>query len=669
MQTRSYTYLTMINFQFGKIKLVFCSLLFLMAIAKQTKAQYVLLQADEEFRLYHYSTAIKLYTEAYQKKATLHATERLATCYRLTKDYPQAESWYAMLTKTKGANADAFLYYGDALRNNSKYAEAKIQYQKYAEMDKTLKAEQKYTLVLSCDSALSWMKDPNSVSFTNEVALNSANEDWGGVSYQNGVVFTSDRKNKTVLDELRKNRPFLKFDESNQLPDKVTYGWTGNNYLRLYLKNGTDSATLFPFNAGSDYHVGAASFTADGKEMYFTLTRVPQLIEREKGIPKTVKVEIYASKKDDTGKWGPVQPFKYNNVNIYSVGDPFVTKDGSALYFVSDMPGGKGLTDIYVCYKTEEGTWGQATNLQDINTEGAERTPFVSDENQFYFATDGRIGMGGLDIFRANKSLAGFSNPKNMGYPLNSPQDDFAFYLKSKKEGLLSSDRLGGKGSDDIYSFILSPNLNIRLEGTAFNKNTGAVLPGTLVSLSKADGTTISQSTDAAGKYKFNLAEDTQYFIKGTKTDFRNSETETISNIGAEKSKVITKDLYLEAIELFKEIRIENIYYNFDKSNIRTDAAIELDKLVKIMKENPTIWIELGSHTDSRGNDKYNQKLSQARADAAVKYIVSRGVDKLRIKAKGYGETRLLNACGNGKECTEEQHQLNRRTEFTIVKQ
>lgn len=644
-------------------------LLGLLAMGLQTKAQYVLLKADEEFKLFHYSTAIGLYTEAYQKKPTTHAIERLAACYRLTKDYPQAESWYAMLVKEKGAKPEAFLYYGDALRNNSKYAEAKVQYQKYGELNRDFPAVQKSMLVLSCDSALSWMKSPKSLVLNNEKNINSVSEDWGAVTYQGGIVFTSDRRNALVLEEVKKNRPFLKFDEANIAPDKVTYGWTGNNYLRLYLKKGTDSAALFPFNAGSEYHVGAASFTADGKEMYFTLTRIPEVIEREKGMPKTVKVEIYSSKKDENGKWGTVQPFKYNNVNEYSVGDPFISKDGSALYFVSDMPGGKGLTDIYVCFRTEGGGWGKAINLEQINTEGSERSPFFDDDSNFYFATDGRVGMGGLDIFKAAKQGNGLAEPKNMGYPLNSPQDDFAFFLSSKKEGLLSSDRVGGKGSDDIYSFILNPNLSFKLEGVALDKRTGLPLPGVIVSLSKADGTLISAQTDEQGRYKFNLEENTEYFIKGAKTDFRNAETETVSNVGIEKSAVFKKNIYLDPIELFKEIKLENIYYDFDKSDIRKDAATELDKLVKIMKENPTIWIELGSHTDSRGNDKYNMQLSQARADAAVRYIISRGIDKTRIKAKGYGETRLLNKCANGVECTEEQHQLNRRTEFTIVKQ
>ena len=368
-------------------KIFLFAVLFFALIAKSelAKSQYVLLEAEQEFKLLHYNKAIKLYTEAYQKKATLKAIERLATCYRLTKDYQQAESWYALLAQTKGAKPDAFLYYGDALRNNSKFSEAKIQYEKYGNLDKNISLAQKNTLLLSCDSALSWMNKPKAVSINNEVNLNTEYEDWGAVKYQNAIVFTSDRKTKIDIEPVKDDKPFLKFDNANQLPDKVIYGWTGNNYLKLYKKT-NEPISLFPFEAGSDYHVGAASFTADGNEMYFTLTKIPSVIEREKGIPKTIKVEIYSSKKDANGNWGTPLSFKYNNVNLYSVGDPFISKNGNELYFVSDMPGGKGKTDIYVCTKTTEGNWGPAINLEELNSEGAERTPFIDNENNFYFA-------------------------------------------------------------------------------------------------------------------------------------------------------------------------------------------------------------------------------------------------------------------------------------------
>ena len=649
--------------QFLKIYGAYFAFTLTVVLASQTaKAQFVLVEADEQFNLLNYNKAITLYTEAYQKKPTLHAMQRLATAYRLNNDYVQAESWYAMLTKTNGAKAEDFLYYGNALRNNSKYNEAKVQYQKYVSLSRADVATQNL-LMLSCDSAMSWMKKPVAVVIKNELALNSATADWGATFGQNSVVFTSDRTNDLVKDQLRKNKPFLKFDESNQAPDKNIYGWTGNGYLRLYTKDAKDNVALFPFDAGSDYHVGAATFTANGNEMFFTLTKIPAHVERENGVPKTVKVELFSAKKEADGNWGKPVSFRYNNVNQYSVGDPFITKDGKTLYFVSDMPGGKGKTDIYYVTRYDDGSWSNATNMLELNTAGAERTPFLDNEGNLYFSTDGRIGMGGLDIFKLSK---GNSVPVNLRYPINSPQDDFSFITKDSKEAMLASDRLGGKGSDDIYSLAFEENLSLKLEGFALAANTNKPLADVLVSITKADGTILSTQTDSLGAFSFNLNPNIDYLISGKKTGFRNAEAENINGLGA---SLLKKNIYLTPITLNQEIRIENIYYDFDKSNIRTDAALELDKLVKIMKENPTLWIDLGSHTDSRGNDKYNQKLSQARANEAVKYIIARGIEAYRIKAKGYGESRLLNDCTNDKPCSEEAHQRNRRTEFTIIKQ
>lgn len=649
--------------QFLKIYGAYFAFTLTVVLASQTaKAQFVLVEADEQFNLLNYNKAITLYTEAYQKKPTLHAMQRLATAYRLNNDYVQAESWYAMLTKTNGAKAEDFLYYGNALRNNSKYNEAKVQYQKYVSLSRADVATQNL-LMLSCDSAMSWMKKPVAVVIKNELALNSATADWGATLGQSSVVFTSDRTNDLVKDQLRKNKPFLKFDESNKAPDKNIYGWTGNGYLRLYTKDAKDNVALFPFDAGSDYHVGAATFTANGNEMFFTLTKIPAHVERENGVPKTVKVELFSAKKEADGNWGKPVSFRYNNVNQYSVGDPFITKDGKTLYFVSDMPGGKGKTDIYYVTRYDDGSWSNATNMQELNTAGAERTPFLDNEGNLYFSTDGRIGMGGLDIFKLSK---GNSVPVNLRYPINSPQDDFSFITKDSKEAMLASDRLGGKGSDDIYSLAFEENLSLKLEGFALAANTNKPLADVLVSITKADGTILSTQTDSLGAFSFNLNPNIDYLISGKKTGFRNAEAENINGLGA---SLLKKNIYLTPITLNQEIRIENIYYDFDKSNIRTDAALELDKLVKIMKENPTLWIDLGSHTDSRGNDKYNQKLSQARANEAVKYIIARGIEAYRVKAKGYGESRLLNDCTNDKPCSEEAHQRNRRTEFTIIKQ
>jgi outer membrane protein OmpA-like peptidoglycan-associated protein len=308
-------------------------------------------------------------------------------------------------------------------------------------------------------------------------------------------------------------------------------------------------------------------------------------------------------------------------------------------------------------------------NLKEINTEGNERTPVLDQENNLYFSTDGRVGMGGLDIFKTQLLPGKIAEPKNLGYPTNSPQDDFTYLKTSTLTGYFTSNRPGGLGSDDIYSFKEQQRAFVlKLTGIVFDRKSNQPLMNAIVTLSKINGQTFKVQTDETGNFRFNLDQESDYNLTGEKTNYR-ADVTSFTTINLTVSAEIKKDLYLERIELEKAIKIENIYYDFDKSNIRPDAAVELDKLVKIMKDNPTIWIELGSHTDSRGNDQYNQWLSQRRANSAVQYIIDRGIEKNRITAKGYGESKLLNNCSNGVKCSESAHQLNRRTEFKIVKQ
>lgn len=576
--------------------LTVCILLLNLGIVQ---AQYILKEADQQFALLNYDKAIALYTQAYKKKATVYAAQRLAEAYRLKNDYLAAENWYAIAVKLPDSKNDNILNYAKSLQQNAKYSQAKAEYQNYFSKENPLSSAVKAQLLVSCDSAISWMKKPAQVEVNNLSPVNGTQSDWGAVVYQNALVFASDRANPISGQSAK--TPFLKFDGA-KLPDKKVYGWTGNAYVKLYIQQGNDSIQVFPLNTKTNYHIGAASFAADGSSMYFTLTRIPEKLV--KGKIATINVEIYSSKKTD-GKWEDPIPFKYNNVNAWSVGDPFISSDGNRIYFVSDMPGGLGGTDIYYADKLQTGEWGDAVNLREVNSEGNERSPFMTKEQVFYFSTDGRTGMGGLDIFRRSKNASGENQIENLGFPVNSPQDDFAFH-KDVNTGIsyFSSNRFGGKGDDDIYSVESKVN------------NSPVIVA--------------KEPTDPVAAHK---------------------------------------ELPQQTTETDKPVRLENIYYDFNKWNIRPDAAVELEKLVQIMKDNSGIWVELGSHTDSRGNDAYNFNLSQKRAESAARYIISRGIEKNRIEAKGYGETQLLNRCSNGISCTEAEHQLNRRTEFKIIKQ
>ncbi|WP_421939880.1 OmpA family protein [Pedobacter sp.] len=638
----------------------------MLATALTVKAQYVIKDADKQFELYNYTKAIPLYEEAYKKKATLHAAERLAQAYSQINNYPQSESWFAIASKMPNTKPDNVLGYARALQHNAKFSEAKAQYLNYGTLNKGIAPKLLAGWTASCDSAIKWMRNPKQVVINNQKKLNSKQADWGAVRFGQGIVFTSDRIDSINLP--KNNNGFLWFDGTKK-PDKKTYGGTGNAYLKLYVDElKTDSIHLFPVDAGTDYHFGPASFTRDGKTMFFALTRIPDVLLKNKNKTATVNVEVYSSTMDADGKWTEPVSFKYNKVNEYSVADPFITPDGQSLYFSSNMPGGKGGADIYVSLKTDAGDWGKPTNLSDINTEGNERTPLFDTKNNLYFSSDGWIGMGGLDIFRAFRTGTGIGRIENLGYPINSPKDDFSFSVDAN-DGLayFSSDRDGGLGSDDIYAIDNKAIMEFKLEGTVYNAKTGQPVNGARVTLEKVNGSSLVIETDDKGNYSFNLSKDSEYNVKAEKTAFR-VDIENLATIGLTASEVLTQDLHLTPIELYKGVRLENIYYDFDKWDIRPDAAVELDKLVKILQDNPTIWIELGSHTDSRGKDSYNLTLSQKRAESAVAYLIAKGIDRNRLEARGYGETVPLNKCKNDVECTDAEHQLNRRTEFKITK-
>lgn len=641
-------------------KLHYALCLCLLVSTFDATAQYILNEADKQYENFRYAKAIDLYEQAYKKKATLHAAERLADCYRFNNNYKQAESWYAIAAAYPESKPENILHYAQALQNNSKYAEAKVQYQKYPATDAALKN----TWVMSCDSAIEWMKHPEVIEMDNFKALNSVKSDWGAVAYMNGIVFTSDRftGNPVVV---KNARGLIRFDTRVD-PDAQQYGWTGNDYLHLFFKAASsDTVTLFPLHTGTDFHVGPVSFTKDEKEAYFSLTRIPRKMHKVQGKSATVNIEIYSSKKDATGNWSEPRAFQYNNVNAYSVSDPFISPDGNTLYFSSNMPGGKGGADIYVSFRTAANEWSMPVNLEVVNTAGNERSPAFDNHNNFFFSSDGRIGMGGLDVFRISRdATSGKINGevKNMGYPFNSPQDDFSFHPADDGVAYLSSNREGGNGSDDIYKLYHRDVPATPVDVTVYDENTKEPLANGIISVEKVGSPAIKTQTDEHGKVQLGLNNDTSYRIVVNKSDYH------VNEVKVPKGDSAVKEIPMAKIEMNKEIVLPNIYFDFDSYNIRPDAHVALDKLVKLMKADETLWIILGSHTDSRGNDAYNLKLSQNRANAVVNYLIVKGISKNRVEAKGYGETVLLNKCANGVMCTPAEHQVNRRTEFQIIK-
>lgn len=653
--------------------------LIISGVNQQLYAQASLREAQRQTELLNYNQAIGLYEKAFEKNESVAAARGLAESYRQLNNYPFTESWYAKVVQMEGHEPLDLYYYAEALRNNSKYAEAKEWYQKYQVEAGSEVLPGTGKLIASCDSARNWMLKPVNYAFRLDTSLNTAESDWGAVPYKNGIVFTSDR----ILnaDYMKENR-FLFFNANNNLK-KSYYGWTGLPYLKLFYAekdgNGWKAPQLFSGNLNGEFHNGPASFSKDGKEVFFTRTRgitnsKSYTDDKKKRKDYTIKLELYHSKYDEaTNSWSDPQPFAYNSPLEYSVSDACFSPNGNFLYFASDMPGGAGQSDLYYCKRLDDGSWDKPVNIKALNTPGNERFPSFDTNSNMYFASNGMGGMGGLDIYvtQYKDGADQWGAPKNIGYPVNTPQDDFNLVFNDDgKSGYLSSNRSGGKGMDDIYQFV-KKDLKFRLEGTVVNKKTGVPIGNAIVTLyNQGNNTNLKASTDEAGAFAFNLDENTDYAVTAEKTNFITSRKDSLSTKGYEESKTLYAKLALniDSIEVNKGIRLNNIYYDFDKWSIRKDATPELNRLVQIMNDNPTMIVELGSHTDSRGSDSYNLQLSQKRAESAVAYIVSKGIEQKRITAKGYGETKPVNQCVNGAKCSEEEFQLNRRTEFAIIR-
>lgn len=629
-----------------------------------TQEQFSLRSRAQKFYTeYKYFQAAALYQKLVDiKHPKLEDLEHLADCYVRLKDYEAAESWYARVVSTPGSRPENLVLYGETLKNNMKYEAAKKVLAQFAAATGNRAGVE--VEIAGCDSAMLWIANPTMHQIKNENLINTPFANFSIFPYKDGVLFTG---------------------EPAQNGYKDLYDRTGHPYLRIFTASkATGNHTLsnpqldpMLYNKG-EYHIGPVSANKSGADLYVTRTTTGKRLEVEKtGKHKysTANLELFLYQ-NLSGKWVETA-FPYNNVEKYSVGHAVLCKDEQTLYFVSDMPGSLGGTDIWYCELQSDQSWGKPQNAgPDINTAKDEMFPAVDQDGTLYFSSTGRPGMGGLDIFSAKGSKQSWTKPRNLKFPLNSPGDDFAFLTLVNNgdtaAGYLSSNRKGGAGNDDIYSFTynyVAPKIVLALKGSVVNKSTGEIIPGAVVTL-YSDGRHIvaRQSSTDQGTFIFDLEPGKTYQLLGQKGKFY-ADSAAVATTGISQSQTLTAKLRLEPLdEIGKTIAIQNIHYNFDKDDIRPDAAKILDELVRTMRDNPTLEIELGSHTDSRGADVYNLDLSQRRAKSVVNYLVSRGISRDRMSARGYGETKLINHCRNGIKCPAAAHQENRRTEFKIVK-
>lgn len=643
-----------------KRKLFLFSLLFCITAGY---SQSKLRKADRLFADFAYVDAAKQYEEYLngEKQPGIEVIKNVGDAYYYTGNMGSALRWYTKLNTTDGNMDDKYFNrYIQALRAEGNYQKADELMKKRLEATGDKAAIDNFISQKKYLDSLN--KAPANYKISN-LAINTDKADFGTAFYGSQIVYSSSK-------------------DTTKVGGKV-YSWNEQPFLELFVadRNAADGALFndqkFIPKDQTQYHNATLTFSPDLKTIYYSINNVKKndkLINSKSG---TNNLEIIKGTIDGD-KLSNVEKLQFNSKD-YSVAHPALSSDGKMLYFASDMPGGYGDTDIYVAEVYTDGKVGEPKNLGPrINTAGREMFPFERD-SILYFSSDGHYGLGGLDIFESRRiKELDFSMPKNIGAPVNSSRDDFAFIIdKDKKFGYFSSSRAGGKGDDDIYYFTRQePICNQWVSGKVTNMKYKIGINEADVKVYDKYGDVIaSTKTKEDGTYKVEVPCRSKIKIEASKANHTKAEKELettkkpddeTKNVDFELSNyddLIKKDGNVEKVD------INPIFFDYDKSDIKEQAALELDKVVYVMKNFPGIVIKIESHTDSRGKDAYNLKLSQERAKSTYDYIIARGIDPSRIESvKGYGETQLRNKCSNGVKCTEEQHAVNRRSDFIIVK-
>ncbi len=706
-------------------------------------------KADRFFEARKHKEAIELYQEVLAKNDLPDVKVKLADAYRKILDYANAEHWYSQAVASPDVNPLAFYYYARILQYNNKCNEAEQWYQQYLRL-RPYDARKKQ-LQRACAYADELMKKNTNVYSIHLGEFNSPSSDFGPAFYKNGLVFAS-VGNHGYFDlqfvEIKKQQQAIEYGQRQRFSDKLR----------------------------SQYHDAMVTFNADFTEVFLTRSRKNELTELKEFKP----LEIVRAQNVNDSTWSALESLPFNS-NDYSVAHPALTPDGNRLFFSSNMPGGFGGRDLYFSEKID-GQWGMPINLGPyINTEGDELFPYYQG-NRLYFASDGQLGLGGMDLFYTQDLSNGdWSEVENLGAPINSPYDDYGIVIQSNGQlGYFTSNRPGGAGSDDIYSFVQNQSqivlefvnaannqaltevaitqtdgtsvfvkkeanqafinliggqcvnftfelkgynaaikeicatqegqqkITIRLRreithlvGQVLDQNTNQPISGVNLKLEGKDCGTLFITSDVNGKYDIPLKEECCYQIRAEKNNFfTQNVTEPVCTEGIYGA--IEKNIYLQPFTVPKETAtpkavasvvktdfapeevknftrsaknyengsiayLLNLYYDSGHASVRKEALPELEKLLRLLQDNPNLIVEISSHTDSRGDARYNQKLSQRRADAVSSWLVQRGIKKERLVAIGYGENKLINPCEIEEDCSEEAHQMNRRTEFRVL--
>lgn len=604
-------------------------------------------KADKHFTRFEFVKAAESYNKLVEDgKADDYVYARLAESYYNIFNTVEAELWYAKVLETSD-NPEMIYNYSQMLKANGKYDASNKQMDRFASMRPS---DNRATAYLKNPDYLPKILQKGKKFNVQNAEFNSEQSDFGGTLYDGTLYITSGRNDS-----------------------RKTYGWNGQPFLDIYklAKNSDDSyqpAVLANDKINTKYHEGLVAFAPDGKTLYFSRESYFEKDFQKDSLSKTRFSQLYLFKATKLGNdWDTVESLNINSEN-YSVKNPTVSADGSTLYFASNMPGGFGDFDIYKVSITEDGTLGEPENMgQKVNTEGQEMFPYISSTNTLYFSSNGHLGLGGMDVFYTKEIDGKLAPIRNVGIPINSNADDFAFVIDEEGDnGFVSSNRDGGKGSDDVYTFKkLQPLCDVLILATVLDDKTREPLSGASVSLYDAEGIkVVTKTTNADGIAEFIVECEDAVELEVALEDYDSKKVVVKGSNEQENNVQISLDP-IEKLMLKDRIVLDPIFFEYDKSNITAQAAFELDKLVQIMKKYPSLVINATSHTDYIGSDSFNMKLSDRRAKTTVQYVISKGIDEARISGMGKGESEPQISCGTN--CTDEERQMNRRSEFIIV--
>ena len=619
-------------------------------------------KADKEYDRFAYIDAIKTYERMYERGyKSPDILLKLANAYYFNGNLENAAKYYKELHAAGTIVKPEFYYrFAQSLKSIKEYEKAD---EMMARFNKENGNDLRAKLALTQKDYLEGIKKNSGRYIIENAGINSEYSDYGSSYYKENLIFTTAR------------------DTGNFV--KRMDPWTGEGFTNLYQSSIDADGSLKDVrrafkNLNTKFHESTPVFTKDGSTVYFTRNNYNDG-KRGKDANETTLLKVYkATLKGES--WDNITELPFNSDN-YSVAHPALSFDEKTMYFASDMPGTLGQSDIYKVSINDDGTFGTPENLgKTINTEGRETFPFITEKNELYFASDGHPGLGGLDVFVSKARQDGsFKEVLNAGEPLNSSKDDFGFLFNTNtKIGYVTSNRDGGLGGDDIYKAKETRPIEYPCEqflaGTVADVETGEMIENAKVSLYDSSYKLLkSVTTNAKGEFDFGEVDcDAKYYIKTEKETYNTDEISTTIADNTGKTNVpITIEKTLKKVtvgdDIAKAFGIKIIYFDLNKYNIRPDAALELSKILDVMVQNPTIKIDIRSHTDSRNTAAYNEKLSERRAASTKEWLIQNGVDQSRLTAKGYGESQLVNKCADGVECTEEEHQANRRSEFVIV--